>query len=236
MTADSHPVVGILGGMGPQATVDLMRRVVAATPADDDADHIHLIVDNNPKVPSRIRALIDETGESPLPTLQAMARRLAAAGAGLLAMPCNTAHYYLPGIREAVNIPVLDMIALTVERLRAMGVKRVGLLASSAVPKLGLYERALAEHGIAMAVPAGQDGLMGVIRAVKRGDQGESVRGAFRDIAGQLRGEGVDCLVIACTELSVLVDSLDRDMPVLDAMDVLVAEIVAFGTGAAPNL
>jgi aspartate racemase len=146
-------------------------------------------------------------------------------------MPCNTAHYYLPGIREAVNIPVLDMIVLTVARLRTMGAARVGLLASTAVLKLGLYEQALATQGIAMAVPADQDGLMDVIRAVKRGDQGEAVRGAFRDIAGQLLDGGVDCLVIACTELSVLVDSLDRAMPVLDAMDVLVAGVVAFGTG-----
>jgi len=235
MGTETHPLVGILGGMGPEATVDLLRRVVAATPADDDADHVHLIVDHNPKVPSRIKALIEETGESPLPTLQAMARRLEAAGAGLLAMPCNTAHHYLPGIREAVRVPCLDMIALTVERLRTLGVARVGLLASSAVLKLGLYERTLAVHGITLAVPADQDRLMEVIRAVKRGDQGEAVRDTFRAIAGQLGEQDPDCLVIACTELSVLADSLARDTPVLDALDVLVAGIVAFGRGTASN-
>ncbi len=113
-----QPVVGVVGGMGPEATVELMRRVIRATPARDDADHIHMIVDNNPKVPSRIKALIEGTGEDPGPTLAAMARGLEAAGADFLVIPCNTAHHYLPVIRTAVSIPVLDMIALTLDRLQ----------------------------------------------------------------------------------------------------------------------
>lgn len=229
MFREDHPVVGILGGMGPEATVDLLRRVVAATPAEDDADHIHLIVDNNPRVPSRIAALIEGTGESPLPVLQQMAQRLEMAGAQILAMPCNTAHHYLAGIRQAVNIPCLDMVALTVAQLRTQRVGRVGLLASSAVIALGLYERSLEASGMTMAVPADQDGLMGVIRGVKAGDQGPVVRRQFNQIAGQLAASGVDYLVLACTELSVLADAVDVTVPVLDAMDVLVAEIVAVG-------
>src|ERR1700723_4357749 len=90
-----HRIVGIIGGMGPEATVDLMRRVIAATPARDDADHIHLLVDNNPKVPSRIAALIDGTGCDPAPALCEMAKGLEAQGADFLVIPCNTAHYYL---------------------------------------------------------------------------------------------------------------------------------------------
>src|SRR5579872_2815690 len=89
-----HPIIGILGGMGPEATVDLMRRVIAATPARSDADHIHMIVDNNPKVPSRIAAIIETTGPDPAPELIRMAQSLERAGADALAMPCNTAHAY----------------------------------------------------------------------------------------------------------------------------------------------
>ena len=105
-----EPAIGLLGGMGPMATVELMRRVVAATPARDDADHIRMIVDNNPKVPSRIAALIEGTGADPAPVLAAMARGLAIAGADVLAIPCMTAHAYLPAIRAAVAVPVIDMI------------------------------------------------------------------------------------------------------------------------------
>lgn len=231
MFAENHPVVGILGGMGPEATVDLMRRVVAATPAEDDIDHIHLIIDNNPQVPSRIAALIEGTGESPLSTLQTMARRLETAGAQLLAMPCNTAHHYLPGIRQAVDIPCLDMVVLCALHLRDLRASRVGLLASTAVLTLGLYEHALASLGITVVVPAEQERLMAVIRAVKRGDQSAAVRSAFAQIASQLADGGVDRLVLACTELSVLADSLAVDTPVVDALDVLVTEIVAFARG-----
>lgn len=111
--------VGILGGMGPEATVELMRRVIAATPARDDADHVPLIVDQNPAVPSRIAHLIEGTGTDPGPVLAAMARRLEIAGAEALAMPCNTAHHYLPRIREAVTIPLLDMVDLSVAEAAA---------------------------------------------------------------------------------------------------------------------
>jgi len=107
--------VGVIGGMGPEATVDLMRRVIKATPAHDDSDHIRMIVDNNPTVPSRIKAVIEGIGESPAPILVQMGSKLEAYGADFLVIPCNTAHYYLNDIRSAVSIPVIDMIELTVD-------------------------------------------------------------------------------------------------------------------------
>jgi hypothetical protein len=89
-----HRVVGIIGGMGPEATLDLMRRVLAKTPAQDDQDHIHLIVESNPKIPSRIAHLIEGTGDDPTPELIRIAVNLQRAGAQALAIPCNTAHAY----------------------------------------------------------------------------------------------------------------------------------------------
>ena len=94
--------VGVIGGMGPEATVDFLRRIVAATPAQEDQDHIRVLVDNNPKVPSRLAALVYGTGANPLPVLIDMARGLERQGADFLTIPCNTAHYYLPRIAEAV--------------------------------------------------------------------------------------------------------------------------------------
>src|ERR1700704_295508 len=102
----AHRVVGIIGGMGPEATVDLMRRIIAKTLAQDDQDHIHLIVESNPKIPSRIAHLIDKTGADPTPELIRIARNLQRAGADALAMPCNTAHAYAASIRAAVGIPL----------------------------------------------------------------------------------------------------------------------------------
>ena len=106
--------VGILGGMGPEATVLLMQRLLTAARATDDAGHIPLIVDQNPQVPSRIRHLIDNTGADPGPVLAHMADMLEAAGATAIAMPCNTAHHYAPVIRAAITVPFLDMVAASV--------------------------------------------------------------------------------------------------------------------------
>lgn len=230
---ESRPVVGILGGMGPEATVDLMRRVIAATPAQDDADHIRMLVDNNPAVPSRIAALIEGTGPSPLPELVRMARGLAAGGATMLAMPCNTAHYYAGGIVKAVPLPFLNMIALTVERIAAMvpAGTRVGLLASTAVFKIGLYEQAFADHGLPILAPERQDEVMALIRAVKTGDTGAARRGALAAIAERLVQGGAGIILVACTELSIMADAIAGTVPVLDAMDVLAEEIVAQAKG-----
>src|SRR5271163_5103637 len=129
----AHRAVGIIGGMGPEATVDLMRRVIAKTPARDDQDHIHLIVESNPKIPSRIAHLIEGSGPDPTPELIRIAVNLQRAGADALAIPCNTAHAYADSIRRAVSIPLLDMVSLTVEKIAASGRTRVGLLASTAV-------------------------------------------------------------------------------------------------------
>ncbi len=127
--------VGILGGMGPQATILLMQKVLDAIPAVDDADHIPLLVDQNPQVPSRIRRLIEGTGEDPAPVLADMARRLVAGGAEALAMPCNTAHHYAPAIRSAVTVPFIDMVDLSVTKAAKLAGPdgQVGILASPAV-------------------------------------------------------------------------------------------------------
>ncbi|MDP5054170.1 MAG: amino acid racemase, partial [Congregibacter sp.] len=163
--------VGILGGMGPAATVDLMQRVIAATPASDDSDHIPMLVDNNPQVPSRIKALIEKTGPSPVPTLTAMAKRLADQGADFLVMPCNTAHHYYAELAAAVDIPFIDMTLLVSQHIaRAQpGAQRVGLLASSALSQIELYEPNLRVQGLTPVYPpsAEQSALMALIMAIK---------------------------------------------------------------------
>jgi aspartate racemase len=141
--------VGIIGGMGPEATVDLMQRIIQATPANDDQDHLRMLVDNNPKVPSRIKALIEGTGEDPAPVLVQMARDLERWGAGFLAMPCNTAHHFHPAVQAAVGVPVLNMIELTAGRIQqeTPNVRKVGLLASTAVIRTDLYGKSFARNG-----------------------------------------------------------------------------------------
>jgi aspartate racemase len=223
-------IVGIMGGMGPEATVDLMLRVIKATPVKDDADHIRMIVDNNPKVPSRIRALLEGTGESPGPYLANMARRLESWGADFLAIPCNTAHYYYEDVRSAVRIPVLNMIELTASRVVGdnPGIQRVGVLAATAVLKTGLYSKSIGRHGVTVAYPSVdlQDRLMGIIHTIKTGRYGQKETAALDAAAKYLVAEKAQALVIACTELSLIGNTVDSGIRLFDASQVLAETIV----------
>lgn len=223
---NTHPVVGIIGGMGPEATVDLMRRVIAKTPADDDQDHVHMIVESNPKIPSRIAHLIEGTGVDPTPELVRIARNLQQAGADVLAIPCNTAHGYAPAIRAAVSIPLLDMVALSVDQIAALrSVKRVGLLASTALINTALYANAFAAKGILTALPDRQPEVMAIIKGVKRGDTGAQAQAALGRIAIELATRA-DVLLVACSELSVIAGGIT--VPFVDSLDVLAQAVVDF--------
>jgi aspartate racemase len=204
-----------------------MRRVVAKTPAHDDADHIHLIVESNPKIPSRIAHLIDGTGTDPTPELIRIAANLQRAGADALAIPCNTAHAYADSIRRAVSIPLLDMVSLTVERLRTRGAARVGILASTAVHSTALFSKGLSAHGIEVVLPARQDDVMALIKRVKQGDIGLQAQVALGRIALDLAVQA-DLLLIACSELSVIAAGVT--VPFVDSLEILAEAIVDFAT------
>jgi aspartate racemase len=216
-------IVGILGGMGPEATVELMARVIRAVDARDDADHIPLFVDQNPQVPSRIARLIEGRGEDPAPVLRAMAQRLEGAGAEALAMPCNTAHHYAADIRAAVGIPFLDMIAASVAALEA---GPVTLLASPAVRRAGVFDAALAGREVIHPDP---DAALALIRSIKSVGATPETRADFAQLARQ--SGGAQCLV-ACTEFSLVAEAAHApDRRVIDTLDCLVTEIVAFSNG-----
>ncbi len=220
-------VVGVIGGMGPEATVEFLRRVVARTPAEDDSDHLHVLVESSPRIPSRIAHLIERTGDDPTPELVRIARNLETAGATLLAMPCNTAHGYAAAIRAAVAIPLLDMVVLASQKVRALSPgPRVGLLASTAVHNTRLYESALARFAMTVVAPSLQDDVMTLIRGVKRGETGAASHEQLRRIALELAGN-CDSLLIACTELSVIAQGLTSTVPIVDSLDILTDAVIA---------
>ena len=220
--------VGVLGGMGPEATVLLLQRVIARTPAADDCDHVPMLVDMNTQVPSRIRALIEGTGEDPGPVLAGMARRLEAMGAEALAMPCNTAHNYAGVIRAAATVPFLDMVEGTAASLARAGVRRIGLVASPAVRMTGVFERALRPHGIETLYPAAEAPMLAAIRAVKAGRDLEHARATLREAGDALLATGAQCLVVGCSEFSLIADALRPTERVVDSLDVLADAVVAF--------
>lgn len=222
--------VGILGGMGPEATILLMQKVLDAVPARDDADHVPLIVHQNPQVPSRIEALIEGTGRDPMPVLMSMAQDLERAGAQALAMPCNTAHHYALAVTNATTLPFLNMITLTADHLTRAGARRVGMLASPAAREVGVFDPAFEDAGLTQVWPK-DDKLLDVIRAVKAGAPASETAPPLRRAADTLVAAGADHLLVACTELSLLTDALPTDPPHTDSLDCLRDAIVAFAKG-----
>lgn len=226
--------LGLLGGMGPEATVLLMSRIIAATTAKDDHDHIPMIVDNNTQVPSRIAALIEGSGTDPGPVLREMARKLEDYGAEALIMPCNTAHTYAADIRTAVTIPFIDMVHETVAAITALDVKvcRLGVLASPATRMTRIFEQAFEPADVELVWPADEAATLATIRHIKaHGPDANALHQLNRAVAS-LRSGGIDAALIGCTEFSLLTEQLAVDVPRIDTLTVLVDRAVTFALAA----
>lgn len=219
--------IGILGGMGPAATVDLMARIVAATPAAGDADHLRLFVDCNPHVPDRNAALAGG-GPSPAAMLAAMAEGLERQGADMLAIACNSAHAWAADIRDATRIPLVSMIDATVAAILRdhPGVRRVGLLAADACLDAELYQKPLTQAGLDVLLSADQPRFMALIYGVKAGETGPSARAGMAAVAADLVGRGAELIVAACTEVPLLLGQADCPVPLVDAADALVRALI----------
>ncbi|SFF73474.1 aspartate racemase [Roseobacter denitrificans OCh 114] len=216
--------------MGVEATLELMKRVHAATPAEDDQDHVPMFVDMNPQVPSRIRHVIEKTGPDPGPVLAQMAARLELAGAQVLAMPCNTAHLYATQIEDAVGISLLNMPKLACAQA-AQGMKRggiVGILASPATNSSGLFGNFLARHEVQSAFPENEDGILASIRRIKKSGPTQTDITLLEREAASLVRRGAERVIIGCSEFSLVSERIRCPVPILDTLDVLVSEIVSF--------
>lgn len=222
-------VVGILGGMGPEATILLQQRLLGTVQAQDDADHLPLLIDMNPQVPSRIAHLIDGTGADPSPVLADMARGLERSGATALAMPCNTAHHYAGQIEQAISIPFLHMVDLSIEQAaRALPDGGcLGILASPAMRKAGVFDASLERAGLSALWPKNEDQMLNTIRQIKADGAIPATHETLSAAAADLTGHGAQLLLVACSEFSLLTRTLSSEVPVLDTVDVLANAIHA---------
>jgi len=220
--------VGILGGMGPEATVELFRRIIALTTAKRDQDHLHVLIDSNPKIPDRTAAILAQ-GESPLPLLIAVAKDLERAGADFIIIPCNTAHYWLHELREVVSIPIIDMIGETASRVATNipVLRTIGLLATTGTLRSNLYQRAFARSGVDLLVPSEEEdaAIMRAIHGIKAGDH--TVREAVIGVAHGLVARGAEGIIPGCTELSLVVSQDSLSVPVFDPLSILAERAVA---------
>ncbi len=227
--------VGVLGGMGPEATADFLSKLVAATPVDREQDHLRVFVDSNPKVPDRNRALAGAAPSavaSPGPVLAAMAAGLERAGADFLVMACNTAHAYTSDIRAAVSIPFVSMIDEARDGCLAAwpDVRRIGVLAAQGCLDAALYQRAFGDAGrdVVRLGPADQTRFMALLTRIKRGDSSTALRAEMRALGERLVADGADVVVAACTEVPLVLVDGDLPRPLFDPTAHLAARCVRY--------
>lgn len=227
--------IGVLGGMGPAATVDLLQKVIDATPAQRDQDHVPIVAWNVPQIPERLAAMRGE-GPSPLPAMVEGARALESVGCEALAIACNTAHHWADELRASVKIPLLHIAEVAVDALasRAPRPTRVGLLGTRGTLQSGFYQRALDERGFAWQLPSESqqaEGIDAAIREVKVG-RIDAGRRHFERVAQALLAGGCDALILGCTELPLLLPGCAVGAQCIDPNATLASAIVRFAFAA----
>ncbi len=216
-------MLGVIGGMGPLATADFFRKLIDATPAERDEDHIPVLIHSVPQVPSRPAAIL-HAGPSPLPALLIARDRLLAAGATLLAMPCNTAHYWYNELIDGCPVPFIHIVDAVADRMPT-AVREAAIIATRATLHSRVFEQRLATRGISLRAVNGTTydrAVQPAIDAVKRGATRDGGRLLEPVIAAELE-RGAGTVILACTELPVALDAVESPLrnQCIDSTDAL---------------
>ena len=230
MKHQKDKVVGILGGIGPEATTDLLRRIIKATPVRNEQEHLRIIVDCNPQIPDRTQAILGK-GESPVDELVKTALNLEKAGAEIIAVPCNTAHYYLDEVLEYIHIPVINMIQETASYVsyQLPKVTKVGLLATTGTVKTRIYAQYLKPCDVLIPDDKIQEVLMDTIygeKGIKLGYLMGKTRKRVIKIASYITEQGAQAIIAGCTEISLVLQQKDITVPLIDPLDILARAVV----------
>jgi len=231
-------IIGVLGGMGPEATLDLFQKIIKNTKAVKDQDHLRVIIDSNPKIPDRTPAILG-SGENPLPLMIETARNLERAGAHFIVIPCVSAHYFIKELREGITIPVISIIeevAGEVER-RLPAIRQVGLIATTGTIKAGLFQDRLRETGVEVLVPTPEDQENLVMSAIygesgiKAGFTSLENKGNILKASNALIEKGAQGIIGGCTEVPLVVQQGDMEVPFFDSLNILALAAIRLAKG-----
>lgn len=215
-------ILGILGGLGPMASVYFCEMLISHTKAERDADHINFLLSSRASTPDRSSFILGISKDDPTDAMTEEARRLEAAGAHLLAIPCNTAHYFYESICRAVDIPILNIISETAKFCKYLGVSRIGVLATEGTAASGAYEKYLEEYSVSV-VPltnSEQDAVSRIIfEQIKCGREPD--HDSFRSVIRSLRERGAELIVLGCTELSLIKKQFEQPEYIVDSLELL---------------
>lgn len=222
--------LGVLGGMGPLATVKLFEKIVLTTEAKSDQEHLHVIIDNNTNITDRTTYILRGI-DNPIDELINSAKKLQDMGADFIIMPCNTAHYFIEEIRKNIKIPFISMIEETAKYIieNYPGTTNLGLLATEGTYNSRVYNNVFDSYGLNLFIPSeiNQGRLMNFIYDIKKGIYDLNLKN-FEEPVNELTSKGADLFILGCTELSVAYDLYNFEGAFLDAMDVLVRKSIEY--------
>jgi aspartate racemase len=221
-------IIGILGGMGPEATIDLFTKIVRGTRAQKDQDHLRILIDNNPKIPDRTLA-IQGKGSSPLPQLVRSARVLEKAGADFIIIPCITAHHFFEPLQRKIKIPILHIIEETMKHIQAKlkDIRKIGLLATTGTIQSGIFQRAFSHTRIELILlnpDIQKKWIMGAIygnQGIKAIGPSEISRQLIIQASDRLIQRGAQGIIAGCTEIPLVLRERDLSVPVIDPISIL---------------
>lgn len=224
-------IIGIIGGMGPAATIDLYKKIVENTPAEKDQEHIHVIIDSYPQIEDRTEYII-YGGKNPAPRLIESAKRLESAGADALIMPCNTAHYFAKDIEKEVNIPLIHIVKCSAEAVKNNypKTKKIGLIATTGTIKAGVYGNILKEYGFeTITLPEKiENNIMDCIYKGVKAGKTEEYSILFQQCVDEITDLGADLLIEGCTEIPLIMPYVKTKLPAIDATYELACAAVKF--------
>lgn len=227
MSSDPKKRLGVIGGLGPLATAWFMELVIRMTQAQTDQQHLDMLIYNIPSIPDRTAYLLDPSQESPLPPIIRIGKALAAQEAECIAIPCITAHYFLPQLSREIPIPIIDAVGETASHLRRFGVSAAGIMATDGTIATKLLQNALESQGIRAVLPdpGGQKKVMELIYEDIKADRPVDIE-KFRQVSRDLRQQGAQVIILGCTELSLIKREHAIGPGFIDALEVLAQQSV----------
>ncbi len=225
-----NKTIGILGGMGPEATVNCFDKIIKNTPAAADQDHLRVVIDSNPKVPDRTAAITAD-GKSPVPVLVAGCRALERAGADFIIIPCVSAHVFLADVQQQIELPVLSIFDAVAEAIVRdySEIKIVGLMGTTGTVSGGQFQERLMQNGIRTVVPDDkmQSTVMKAVYDIKNSgaERGRAdIKADLVAVADSLiaqKPEGAQGIIAGCTEIPLVLRQEHLSVSYFDAVTIL---------------
>ena len=223
----TEKVIGILGGMGPEATLNCFAKILKNTPAGCDQEHLHVLIENNPKVPDRTAAVLTG-GDSPLPLLIRGSEALQRAGADFIIIPCVTAHYFFEPLQAASPLPIFSILDAVVENIvrHHPQMETLGVMATGGTIESGIFQKRLAAAGLETVIcSAAQQGrVMAAIMDIKNAHPPRPREAITADLAAAaetLIAKGAQGIIAGCTEIPLGLGPVDVSVPYFDSLLIL---------------